>query len=122
MTHVFERVIRDLSALVAAGGKTLMHLEALVVVAFATIAGVYFWTNPGHTQIVGSDSVVIGQVPPNAKVGDRSVVIGSTDSRGNTILNQPMAIGNGACAGPGSIAIGAGAGAGACSPTATQTK
>ena len=38
---------------------------------------------------------------------------GATDSRGNVVLNQPMAVGRGAKAGPGSIAIGAGAGAGA---------
>lgn len=59
---------------------------------------------------VGKDSVVIGNVSGN--VGDGSVVIGPTDNRGNTVLNQPMAVGRNAQAGPGSIAIGAGAGAG----------
>jgi hypothetical protein len=34
------------------------------------------------------------------------------DAHGNTIINQPVAVGRGAYAGPGSIAIGAGAGAG----------
>jgi len=58
----------------------------------------------------GKDSVVIGDV--NGEVGDGSVVIGATDERGNTIINQPMAVGRGAKAGPGSIAIGAGASAG----------
>ena len=61
---------------------------------------------------IGKDSVVIGNVPSNIQVGDGSVVIGATDSRGNTIINQPMAVGRGAQAGPGSIAIGAFADAG----------
>ena len=59
---------------------------------------------------VGKDSVVMGNV--NGEVGDGSVVIGPTDNQGNTILNQSMAVGRGAKAGPGSIAIGANAGAG----------
>lgn len=59
---------------------------------------------------VGKDSVVMGDV--SGEIGDGSVVIGPTDNRGNTIINQPMAVGRGAKAGPGSIAIGAGAGAG----------
>ena len=58
----------------------------------------------------GKDSVVIGNV--SGDVGDGSVVIGATDERGNTIINQSMAVGRGASAGPGSIAIGAGASAG----------
>ncbi len=58
----------------------------------------------------GKDTVVIGNV--SGDVGDGSVVIGATDERGNTIINQPMAVGRGASAGPGSIAIGAGASAG----------
>ena len=61
---------------------------------------------------VGKDSVVIGNIPSDSQVGDGSVVIGVTDSRGNTIIDQPMAVGRGAQAGPGSIAIGAFAGAG----------
>lgn len=58
----------------------------------------------------GKDSVVIGNV--SGEIGEGSVVIGATDQFGNTIINQPMAVGRGACAGPGSIAIGAGAAAG----------
>jgi len=58
----------------------------------------------------GKDTVVIGNV--NGEVGDGSVAIGATDERGNTIINQPMAVGRGASAGPNSIAIGAGASAG----------
>ncbi len=58
----------------------------------------------------GKDTVVIGNV--SGEVGDGSVVIGATDERGNTIINQPMAVGRGAKAGPGSTAIGAGAAAG----------
>jgi hypothetical protein len=59
---------------------------------------------------VGDDSVVMGDVA--GTVGHRSVVIGPTDNRGNVILNQSMAVGRNAHAGPGSIAIGANAGAG----------
>ncbi len=59
---------------------------------------------------VGADSVVIGRV--SGSVGDGSVVIGATDERGNVILNQPMAVGRNAYAGPGSIAIGTNASAG----------
>jgi hypothetical protein len=58
----------------------------------------------------GKDSVVIGDV--SGEIGDGSVVIGATDANGNVILNQSMAVGRNAKAGPGSIAIGAGAGAG----------
>lgn len=67
---------------------------------------------PPNKLEVGKDSVVMGNVPPNTRVGDGSVVIGPTDNRGNTIINTPMAVGRGAKAGPGSIAIGANAGAG----------
>jgi hypothetical protein len=59
----------------------------------------------------GKDSVVIGNVPSNIRVGEGSVVIGATDANGNTIINQPMAVGRGAKAGKNSIAIGAFAGA-----------
>ncbi|WP_310462950.1 hypothetical protein [Sphaerotilus sp.] len=60
----------------------------------------------------GKYSVVIGNVPPTSNIGEGSVVIGATDSNGNTILNTHMAVGYGAKAGPGSIAIGAFAGSG----------
>jgi hypothetical protein len=73
--------------------------------------------NPAPAPQVGDDSVVYGRVSPNLRVGSRSVVVGATDANGNTILNQPMAVGAGAYAGPGSIAIGAGAGAGMRPPT-----
>lgn len=56
--------------------------------------------------------MVMGNVPANLEVGEGCVVIGATDERGNTIINQPMAIGRNAQAGPNSIAIGAGANAG----------
>jgi len=61
---------------------------------------------------IGKDSVVMGNVPQNIEVGEGCVVIGPTDARGNTIINQPMAIGRNAQAGTNSIAIGAGANAG----------
>jgi hypothetical protein len=72
--------------------------------------------------VVGKDSVVMGNIPPNTRVGDGSVVIGPTDNRGNTIINTPMAVGHGAKAGPGSIAIGANAGAGLKQGAPTETK
>ena len=61
---------------------------------------------------IGKDSVVMGNVPSNLEVGEGCVIIGATDKRGNTIINQPMAVGRNAQAGPNSIAIGAGANAG----------
>ncbi|WP_157958604.1 hypothetical protein [Salinicola sp. CPA57] len=66
----------------------------------------------GKKPKVGNDSVVMGKVSEDLQVGDRSVVIGATDERGNVILTNPMAIGHGARAGKGSIAIGSGAMAG----------
>ena len=60
---------------------------------------------------IGKDSVVMGNVQ-HQNIGDRSVVIGPTDSNGNTILSGTMAVGYGARAGENSIAIGAYAGAG----------
>jgi hypothetical protein len=54
---------------------------------------------------VGKDSVVMGDVSGRSDVGDRSVVIGPTDTRGNTILNKSMAVGHGAKAGEGSVAM-----------------
>ena len=113
---------RDLPKVITAAGKNHRTLLALGMLTLAAAVIVYFYTHPGFSQTVGNDSVVMGQVSPNAKIGDRSVVIGATDARGNTILNQPMAIGNGACAGPGSIAIGANAGAGACQRAPDQAK
>ena len=59
---------------------------------------------------VGKDAVVYGDV--SGDIGDGSVVVGPTDSNHNTIINQSMALGRNAKAGPGSIAIGANAGAG----------
>jgi len=61
---------------------------------------------------LGKDNVIIGNVPSDLEVGDGNVIIGATDSHGNTIINTPMAVGRDAQAGPGSIAIGARAKAG----------
>jgi hypothetical protein len=63
--------------------------------------------------VTGKDSTVVGQIPPGSRVGDRSTVVGATDSNGNTILNRGgLAIGNGAKADSTSVAIGAHANAG----------
>ena len=61
---------------------------------------------------IAKDAVVIGNVPSDATVGEGSVVIGATDTKGNVILNTSMAIGRAAEAASGSIAIGAYATAG----------
>lgn len=65
----------------------------------------------------------MGNVPPDTTVGDGSVVCGATDTNGNAIYNQPMAVGYGAHAGPGGISIGAfsGGSGGATKPTAAST-
>jgi len=55
---------------------------------------------------VGHDSVVIGRVDDSVAIGDRSVVVGATDSSGNTIIREG-AFGYGAKASLGSVAIGA---------------
>jgi Leucine-rich repeat (LRR) protein/GTPase SAR1 family protein len=70
-------------------------------------------------QEIGDDSVVYGNVPFNLKVGNRSVVVGSTDANGNTILDRSMAVGYGAQAGENGISIGAFAGSGNLSNTPT---
>lgn len=62
---------------------------------------------------LGKDNVIIGNVPADLEVGDGNVIIGSTDSNGNTNITTPMAVGRGAMADSTSIAIGAGAKAGA---------
>jgi internalin A len=74
-------------------------------------------------QEIGDDSVVYGNVPSNLKVGNRSVVVGSTDANGNTILDRSIAVGYGAQAGENGISIGAFAGSGNPSntPTINQT-
>jgi hypothetical protein len=62
---------------------------------------------------VGNDSVAVGNISDGSKIGDRSVVVGPTDSNGNTILNRGgTAIGKGAKADATSIAIGENANAG----------
>jgi hypothetical protein len=88
----------------------------LGAVSIVLAIGFFLWpatpqpVKPNPSVQVGRDSVAIGRV--SGAVGDRSVVIGATDTNGNTILTQPMAVGYNAHAGPGSIAIGANAGAG----------
>ena len=52
-------------------------------------------------------------VPPNSKLGSRSIFVGPTDSNSNTIFNKGnVAIGHGAQASEGGIAIGTNANAG----------
>jgi hypothetical protein len=105
-------IMDSAAKLVSAAGGNIRTLVALGLIAACVIGVVYFRSPAAVSQTVGNDSVVMGNVSPNAKIGNGSVVIGATDARGNTIITQPMAVGRGAYAGPGSIAIGAGAGAG----------
>ena len=84
--------------------------SSAVLLICAIGLGFSYWSSSGTGRItVGNESVVIGNVTGN--VGDKSVVIGSTDDKGNTVLNTPMAVGSGAHTDGGSIAIGANAGA-----------
>ncbi|HXJ56953.1 MAG TPA: hypothetical protein VNU68_09835 [Verrucomicrobiae bacterium] len=90
-------------------GAYLGVLSIVLTVVF------FAWPSPEPLKVlpsvdVGKDSVAIGRV--SGSVGDRSVVVGATDSNGNTIITLPMAVGYNAQAGPGSIAIGANARAG----------
>ena len=55
----------------------------------------------------GEESVVIGNI--EGSIGNRSTIIGATDTNGSTILNHPMAVGHNASAGQNAIAIGTGA-------------
>ncbi len=94
----------------------------LAVLSILLSIGFYLWPISPPAPLtsqpsidVGQDSVAIGRV--SGTVGDRSVVIGATDSNGNTVITQPMAIGHNAQAGPGSIAIGANARAGVAPST-----
>lgn len=69
---------------------------------------------------IGKDSVVIGNIDNNRKIGDGCVVIDCPDANGNIILNgKTIAIGIQAYATEGSIAIGAYASAGAATDDAT---
>jgi hypothetical protein len=112
MDPVLEKLMDHAPKLIAAAGKNHRTLSALGILAVVVVAVIYFQTHPGVSQTVGSDSVVMGQVSPNARIGDRSVVIGATDAHGNTILTQPMVVGHNAHGGPNSIMIGADAGGG----------
>jgi len=60
----------------------------------------------------GDENVIIGNIGNRSINGSRNVIIGATDSNGNTILNRPMIIGNNAKGGPNDIVIGSNAGSG----------
>jgi len=112
MERLLEKLMSNAPKVIAAAGKNRRTLSALAILGVCGVAVAYFQTHPGASQTVGDDSVVMGRVSPNARVGDRSVVIGATDAHGNTILNQPMVVGHNAHGGPNSIVIGADAGSG----------
>ena len=65
-------------------------------------------------------SVVIGNVPSDTVVGEGSVVVGATDSHGNTMLTTPMTVGYSARGGAGDIVVGAFAGGGGAQSLAVQ--
>lgn len=95
--------------------KPVLYVSLAVCVLCAIAAPfVIFWgvkKQRRRGMKVGKNSVVMGQVPADAEIGEDCTIIGATDANGNTILNTSMAVGKGAYAGPGSIAIGTGAGA-----------
>ncbi len=108
MDHILEKLLSATPKIIAAAAKNYLSLAALGIIVVGVVVCLYVRS---PSQSVGADAVVMGNVPSTMNVGNGSVVIGA-DAHGNTILNQPMAVGRGAQAGPGSIAIGAGAGAG----------
>jgi hypothetical protein len=72
------------------------------------------------TPGIGSNNTIVN-VPTPPNMGSGNTIIGPTDNRGNTIINQGgTAIGSGSCADSTSIAIGAGARAGC--PSQPQNK
>lgn len=72
---------------------------------------------------VGSDSVVMDRVDPGAIIGPRSVVVGPTDERGNTIFDRGgMAVGYNARADSTGIAVGAKANAHNSRPEIKQSE
>ena len=109
MEQFLEKLTDSMPKVIAAAGKNRRTLTALGILAACFVVFLYFQSS-GVSQTVGNDSVVMGSVPSTARVGDRSVVIGPTDTHGNTILTQPMTVGHNAHGGPDSIVIGADAG------------
>jgi len=66
-----------------------------------------------RNAIEGDDNVIYSARPGTRIRGSRNTIVGATDDRGNTILNQGgLAVGYGARADDTSIAIGVGASAG----------
>lgn len=61
---------------------------------------------------VGDDTVVLGKVDPDLEVGNRSVVMGTTDLNRNSIYRGPLAAGYEAKAEGNGIAVGTRASAG----------
>jgi len=104
-----EKLMEDAERIVTAAGKNRRSLAALFLV-IGVVAFMYLRMSIAVSQTVGTESVVMGQIQPNARIGDRSVVIGPTDTHGNVILNQPMIVGHNAHGGPGDLVIGADAG------------
>lgn len=88
-------------------------VSVVVAIGFGVLQYV---TSPAAvpTLEAGDGNVVVGTPGFSGKLGAKNTVVGATDANGNTILNKAdsMAIGDGASAGPRSIAIGAGARAG----------
>lgn len=77
----------------------------------ATVNATMSPNNATNHVVEGDFNTVYGNVPQNIH-GFGNTIVGATDSHGNTIITQSMAVGFNAHAGPGSIAIGANAGAG----------
>ena len=111
----FQETLQTIAPWAFWGGLGVLVVS--LVGLFVSLRSTRRATRKSHSDQVrvGDDSVVMGDV--SGAVGDRSVVVSATDDRGNTILNQPMAVGHKAHAGPGSIAVGANAGAGSTEKT-----
>ena len=68
---------------------------------------------PSGSDGMGNNNTIYGNVKPPQNMGSGNVIVGPTDSNGNTIIRPDsggIAIGSGAKAGPYGVSIGAGAG------------
>ena len=87
-------------------------LAGAAFVGLLVLASIRSDDKPNIRPSVGSESTIVGPMPPNG-VGDRSTIVGATDAHGNTILNKGgTQIGYCSHADSTSVAIGAYAGGG----------
>jgi hypothetical protein len=95
------------------GAGIALASAVLVVVWVYDLSSASAQATSGSGITVGKESTVVGTVPPNSVIGDKSTIVRPSDSSTNTIYNQGgTAIGHCAYADSSSVAIGAGAGVG----------